>query len=236
MRYAEGSKVGALRWLALRAAPCVGMAVALHCAQAADVSARTLALRDVVQGLRTGGFVLVVTHGASDERDDPAARADDCARQGSLSDLGRLAGSGIGKLLARMQVPLNSIVSSRYCRAAETAERIAANAHVKRLSQVDALDDLASAPPAVAQARASTLRHMANAPPPTRSNTMVVTHKANVAHAFGFDATTVGDGELAIFKPSPGGEPVLVERLQLAEMSALMRLLGPPVSLVLAAH
>jgi hypothetical protein len=112
-------------------------------------------------------------------------------------------------LLARLQVPVATIVSSRYCRAVESAERIA---------------EAADMPPAVTQSCAMALRGLVSTAPPPRSNTLLVTHRANVSQAF--DTADVGDGELWVFKPLPGSRHELVERVQLLKLSALMRSLN----------
>jgi phosphohistidine phosphatase SixA len=194
-------------------------------AHAAADTERTQAVLATLRALRGGGHVLVVTHGAvmPGEHDDPHARADDCARQQDLSDVGRLAASGLGKLLARLQVPVDSIVSSRLCRAVEAAQRIAAATRTRRLSKLDALNDLAAAPPAVAQARAMALGNLVSARTAARSNLLLVTHRSNVGQAFGVAPSAVGDGELWVFKPLPGMSHELVERVRLRELSAVLR-------------
>jgi phosphohistidine phosphatase SixA len=216
--------------------------------RAADDAERTQAVLQVLRALRGGGHVLVVTHGAvtDGERDDPTARADDCARQQALSDFGRLAASGLGKLLGRLQVPVDSIVSSDYCRAVEVAQRIADGTRTRHLSKLDALNESAAVPPAVAHARAMALSNLVSARPAARSNLLLVTHRSNVSQAFNVDASAVGDGELWVFKPLPGTSPPgrpngehrraqpevtsvshqLVERVRLSELSAAMHSLN----------
>jgi phosphohistidine phosphatase SixA len=197
-------------------------------APATDDSERTQAVLQTLRALRSGGYVLVVTHGAvaDHERDDPSARADDCARQQALSDFGRLAASGLGKLLGRLQVPVGSVMSSHYCRAVEAAQRIANGTHTRRLSKLDALNEAGAAPPAVAQARAMALGNLVSARPTARSNLLLVTHRSNVSQAFSADASAVGDGDLWVFKPLPGMSHELVEHVRLNELSAALRSLN----------
>jgi len=213
-----------IRFISLCAAVCAGLSVAATRAQADSHSERTQAVLHTLKALRAGGHVLVVTHGAVEagERDEPGVRPDDCARQQGLSDIGRLAASGTGKLLARLDVPVGAIVSSRYCRALENAQRIAHVTRTKSTSTLDALNDAHAAPAAVAQARAMALRRLVFAAPRARSNTLLVTHKANLSRTFDIGSTPPTDGELWVFKPTAKGHE-RIARIQLVELSAVMR-------------
>jgi phosphohistidine phosphatase SixA len=219
-----GEVMGTIRHLGLCVALCAGLSAAATHAQPDSHSERTQAVLHTLKALRAGGHVLVMTHGAveADERDEPGVRPDDCARQQGLSDLGRLAASGTGTLLARLDVPVGAIVSSRYCRALESAQRIADATRTKNTSTLNALNDAHAAPPAVAQARAMALRRLVSTAPRGRSNTLLLTHKANLSRTFELDGTPPADGELWVFKPAAQGHE-RIARIQLVELSAAMR-------------
>lgn len=63
------------------------------------------------------------------------------------------------------------------------------------------------------------LREMANIAPKPGTNTIIITHKTNIADAFGKDWGDVQEGEASIFKPKPSGsgQAALVGRVQANE-------------------
>src|SRR6202007_1376851 len=83
----------------------------------ADAYVRTRMTSEAFASLRQGGHVIVLSHGpaAQDENDAyaPAPPRTDCATQRALTDTGRLMASGIGKLLAREQLRVDAVLSSR---------------------------------------------------------------------------------------------------------------------------
>ena len=61
------------------------------------------------------------------------------------------------------------------------------------------------------------LREMANTAPKSSTNTIIVTHKTNIADAFGKDWGDVQEGEASVFKPGGSGQAALVGRVQANE-------------------
>ena len=55
-----------------------------------------------------------------------------------------------------------------------------------------------------------------------RANNVIVTHKTNIADAFGKDYADVQEGEALIFRPTPSG-PNLVARVKADEWAKLPR-------------
>jgi hypothetical protein len=51
----------------------------------------------------------------------------------------------------------------------------------------------------------------------TGTNTLLVTHKPNIADAFGKELGDVKEAETLIFRPNPAGPPTLVGRVQASE-------------------
>jgi broad specificity phosphatase PhoE len=184
----------------------------------------------VLNELRHGGYVIVMAHGPSapDEHDVDAA-PDDCAAQQSLTDTGRLMASGVGRFLAREHVPVGAVLSSRYCRGVETAERIAQHTHASKLRRLDDLNESARASPPDKARRSATLRRLAGTPPAAGTNTIVVTHRANIADALGPGLASVRDGELFVLRPSGDGHGGragsfrLVHRWTVRDLSAYAR-------------
>ena len=61
------------------------------------------------------------------------------------------------------------------------------------------------------------IRALVNRPPVTGSNTLLVTHKPNIADAFGKELADVKEAETLIYRPNPAGPPTLVGRVQASE-------------------
>lgn len=189
--------------LAWALAPPVVAPGPVRAAEAFD--ARTLAAANAMVALREGGYVVVMAHGPveSDEDDSPAAPTGSCAGQRSLTDTGRLMASGIGKLLAREHVRVGAVVSSRYCRGLETADRIAERTHPAYVRSLDELNDVTAASTSADRVRSvDALKRLAGTVPAGGTNTIVVTHRSNMTAAFGGALAQVEDGALAVFKPT----------------------------------
>ena len=74
------------------------------------------------QALKAGGTVALLRHSRAPGTGDPANfRLDDCATQRNLSDSGRSQAQDIGRRLREQQIPIARVLSSRWCRALETA-------------------------------------------------------------------------------------------------------------------
>jgi hypothetical protein len=64
------------------------------------------------------------------------------------------------------------------------------------------------------------LSELANAPPKAGVNNLVITHKTNIADAFGKDFADVREGEALVCKPNGSGPAILVARVQADEWIA----------------
>jgi broad specificity phosphatase PhoE len=184
---------------------------------------------DALAALRQGGFVVIMSHGpvAYEATDRDADRLDSCAHQRSLTDTGRLMASGVGKLLRREQIRIGVVMSSRYCRAVETAERIAEHGYASKLRRMEELNEVrAAVTGADERHRVDVLRRLAGGAPESGTNTLVVTHRSNMQAAFGAEFASVADGELAIFRPdvSAGVNPYrLAYRLKVEDLARFTR-------------
>ena len=84
--------------------------------------ANELAIWDRLQGTTPKGYVLLIRHSLAPGVGDPANfRLNDCSTQRNLSDIGRQDARDIGAWLARRQIKIARVESSRWCRAKETA-------------------------------------------------------------------------------------------------------------------
>ena len=84
--------------------------------------ANELAIWDRLQGTTTKGYVLLIRHSLAPGVGDPENfKLNDCSTQRNLSDIGRQDARDVGEWLARRQIKIARVESSRWCRAIETA-------------------------------------------------------------------------------------------------------------------
>jgi hypothetical protein len=180
----------------------------------------------LVSSLKGGGYVLVFRHGATDDsqKDVFPFRFDDMTAQRQLSEQGRDMAREIGEALKKLRVPIGEVYTSRLNRAVETGKLLGG----KDVAPVDALTDSgagsssAMANPDGKNARIGRgVRDIVNAPPKLGLNNLAVTHKTNVADAFGKEFADIREGEALVYKTSASGPAVLVARVQASEWIAL---------------
>jgi phosphohistidine phosphatase SixA len=180
---------------------------------------------ELIAALKQGGYVLVFRHGATDERqkDVYPFRFDDMTAQRQLSDKGREMASQMGAAIRKLGIPVGEVYTSQLNRAVETGKLLAE----KVVKPVDALTDSSAASttgmanPTGANARAgAAVRRLVDAAPRAGTDTFLVTHKTNMADAFGKEASDVQEGEAFVYKASGAGAATLVGRIKAADWSA----------------
>lgn len=180
----------------------------------------------LVAALRQGGHNIYFRHAATDwgQHDQVAAAGDwkscDPARMRQLAPEGRATARRVGAALRALAIPVGRVLSSEYCRAAETARLLGVGAVETTLEIMNlrAADYVGGREAAIARAR----RQLAQ-PPAPGSNTVLVAH-GNLCR----DATGVYPGEAgaAIFRPQPDGTFAFVAALTPADWEALARRFG----------
>ena len=65
-----------------------------------------------------------------------------------------------------------------------------------------------------------TIRGLTNKVPAAGTNSLLVTHKTNIADAFGKSFSDVKEGEALLYKPDPSGTPKFVGRVTADEWIA----------------
>lgn len=90
---------------------------------AASLLVRPAAGQDLAARLREGGLVLLMRHARTEPGtgDPPGFTHDDCATQRNLDEAGRAQARAIGERLRAAAVPVDRVLSSRWCRCRETA-------------------------------------------------------------------------------------------------------------------
>ena len=84
---------------------------------------KDLKIWDQLQGPNPTGYVLLMRHALAPGIGDPANfKVTDCSTQRNLNEEGRKDAREIGEWLARREVKIFRVESSRWCRAKETAQ------------------------------------------------------------------------------------------------------------------
>ena len=197
--------------------------VALIClmplrATAADIS-------KIVPMLKQGGFVLVLRHGATDnsQKDVYPFVFDDMTKQRQLSDQGRKVAREMGAAMKALGISIGQIYSSKLNRAIETGSLMSTVpvTPVSELTDSDAGSASAMGNPNGSNKKiGKAIRALVNKAPAPGTNNLLVTHKTNIADAFGKWIADVKEAEMLVYRPNPSGPPTLVARVQASEWIA----------------
>lgn len=179
---------------------------------------------ELIAALKQGGYVLVFRHTATDDgqKDVYPFKFDDMSAQRQLSEKGRDMARQIGAAVKGLAIPIGDVYASRLNRAIEAGKLISG----REVKPVDALTDSSNASasgmanPTGANAKAGQAVHqLVDAPPKAGTNTLLVTHKTNVADAFGKEAGDVQEGEAFVYKASTSGPATFAGRIKPADWS-----------------
>lgn len=180
---------------------------------------------ELIASLKQGGFVLIFRHTATDDsqKDVYPFKFDDMSAQRQLSDKGRDMARQIGAAVKERAIPIGDVYTSRLNRAIEAGKLITG----REVKPVDALTDSSNASasgmanPTGANAKAGqAVRQLVDAPPSAGTNTFLVTHKTNIADAFGNEAGDVQEGEAFVYKAGSSGSATFAGRIKLADWTA----------------
>jgi phosphohistidine phosphatase SixA len=179
-------------------------------------------LSDLIPKLKQGGYVLVVRHVATDDsqKDIYPFVFDDLKKQRQLSEPGRQVARQMGAALKTLGIPLGQIYTSKLHRAIETGTLISGTetTAVSELTDSGAGSASAMANPSGSNSKiGSAVRELTNKVPASGTNNVLITHKTNIADAFGKQFGDAKEGEALIYKPNPSGAPTLVDRVQASE-------------------
>jgi phosphohistidine phosphatase SixA len=197
------------------AALCALFAVTLT-ARAAPPSAA------LIQGLRNGGYVLVMRHASAPATppDKAAADPENVALERQLDAKGRSTAQAMGRAFQALHIPLGQIFSSPTYRARETVRLAGFGTPVTVPELGDQGHSMARlngpGPAAWLTAKA------AEKPAPGR-NTLIVTHMPNISAAFPEASAGLQDGETLVFRPDGHGHAALVAHVPIEDWPASAR-------------
>lgn len=190
------------RWLRLG---CSLAAAILIAAAAPAAMTQELSGSALVEALRGGGYNIYFRHTATNWNQDDNVKAAgdwrscDPQRMRQLSPEGREMARRIGAAMTTLRIPVAAVLSSEYCRAAETARLL----NLGPVEQTPDIVNLRSAEfaggneAAVRRAQAVLSRM-----PEAGSNRVIVGHGNLMSAATGVYA---GEGGSAVYRPEPGG-------------------------------
>jgi phosphohistidine phosphatase SixA len=202
--------------------PCRLTAVVFFVGLSGSAAANT---PELISSLKQGGYVLVFRHTATDDsqKDIYPFKFDDMSAQRQLSEKGRDMARQIGTAIRELALPIGDVYTSRLNRAIEAGKLISG----REVKPVDALTDSSNASasgmanPAGVNAKAGqAVRQLVDAAPKAGTNTFLVTHKTNIADAFGKDTGDVQEGEAFVYKASGSGPATFAGRIKPADWIA----------------
>jgi phosphohistidine phosphatase SixA len=176
------------------------------------------------EGMRDGGFVVVIRHGKTEEtpalpEDKSPLDLSNCADQLMLSDVGKEQARAIGMAFKTANIPVGKVLASGYCRAIEMARL--AFGHVET-SDALLLQNFVPAPgtpvPPPWPQRVASMKTLVATVPAAGTNTVLVTHFPNIRSALGLQ---IDYGDAVIVKPTGQGPPRLIARIFANQWSSL---------------
>jgi len=201
---------------------CVGIGMVLTLIGSASAQSQGLEGRDpkqLVQALRSGGYVILFRHGAtfSDQADTDPFNFNDVTKQRNLNQKGKDLAKAFGEAIRQAGIPVGEVFTSNFNRAFETAV-LAGFKDVEKTADLTEGGLIVS--PDENYRRAVALRAMLTRAPEQGKNTFLITHKPNIVDALGKDWFDVREGEASIFKPE-GGKYQLVTRVEMEDWPKL---------------
>ena len=136
------------------------------------------------QTLRTGrGYAVLLRHALAPGTGDPAGfRLGDCSTQRNLSAEGRRQAVAIGAQWRRERMPVARVLTSRWCRARDTARLLA----VGKVRSYAALDSSFTVSDAIAERRADRVRERLMRHRGKLGVLVLVGHQVNITDITGF--------------------------------------------------
>ena len=184
----------------------IGASVIAAALLTALLGAPAAASEQAWQALRQGGAVALVRHArAPGAGDPPGFRLGDCSTQRNLSAEGREQAKALGARFVAERVQVARVLSSRWCRALDTASI----AFGDKVEQVPALDSFFGDPRA-RESQTEALRRLVAEWSAHDSVLVLVTHQVNVTALTG---SSVGEAEVLVLTPRQAGF-TLVGRIQ----------------------
>lgn len=163
---------------------------------------------DIWQTLRTGrGYAVLLRHALAPGTGDPAGfTLGDCSTQRNLSPEGRRQAIAIGAQWRRERMPVDRVLTSRWCRARDTARLLA----VGTVAAYPALDSSFTVSDATAARRAAQVRGLIARHRGQAGVLVLVGHQVNITDLTG---VVPGSGQAVVVKARADGSVRVVGTL-----------------------
>lgn len=218
--HGASSRVRAIATAALLAGACLGTPLL-----AADPDPASQDPQSLVNALRKGGYVIFLRHTATDQSGAAYEAADlaRCETQRNLSAQGRASAADIGKAIKRLGIPVGKVMASPFCRARDTAQlafgRFTVENDLQFVMSSDADD---------AKRLGQSLSRMLSTAPQNGTNTVLVSHSANLREAAGIFAKP--EGAAYVYRPLRDGRFELMGKLVPDQWDTLTRRARSPTA------
>ena len=158
------------------------------------------------QALRSGGMVALLRHARAPGTGDPQGfRLEDCATQRNLSAEGREQSERMGEQFKAQRIPVERVLSSRWCRSLDTA-RLAFGSMVEPYPPLDSFFSGRGQQEAQTQAVRQLVEGWR-----AKGVLVLVTHQVNITALTGvFPA----EGEVLVLRPKPEAGFDIVGRIK----------------------
>lgn len=191
------------------------LSLALPAASSSVQEPQLPGLDAVLPQLREGGFVVYLRHAATDLSGPTDEEADmsRCETQRNLSAAGRTQAIAIGEAWRELGIPVATVLTSPFCRCKDTAKLAFGHFQIKEklYFSIGFSKDLT-------ERQSAELRKMLGTPPAKGSNTVIVSHTANLRGATGIWPKP--EGVAYVFKVLPAGEFLAVARIAAEDWTA----------------
>ena len=175
---------------------------------------------EVLKALRAGGCVIVMRHMQADpdKADTDPLNFRNIKAQQPLTEQGRQSSKALGDTWRRLGISFGEVLTSKFNRAYQTAILGGFKA-AKAVPELTEGSLVVS--PNEQRRRSAFLRQIVVAPIAAGENRLIVTHRANIAHAFGKEWYDTKEGEASVFRIERGAYTLLA-RMQLDDWSRLL--------------
>jgi phosphohistidine phosphatase SixA len=171
-----------------------------------------------VRTLQKGGYVIYFRHAATEhaQTDSDRVNLSNCATQRNLSELGKDQARTIGKAFKALSIKVSDVITSPYCRCIEMGKLA--------FGEVRISDDLTfaiSQNEDEAKRLAAALRKLLGTKPPQGTNTVLISHTANLKESTGIWPKL--EAEAHIFKPHEDGSFSHIRQVLLDEWTEFVK-------------
>ena len=202
-------------------------------ALSAATSTASLAGKELVAALQQGGYVILIASSAGTPPDPAHSDPGNLNHERQLDEVGRTSAAAMGDAFQRLRILIGEVMSSPTYRARETAQ-------LANFGPVRPYDQLGDAEHSIAAhsipahnivthsmaadpsgTRGAWLRSEVAQAPKAGTDTLIITHAANIREAFPTEGDDLADGEALIVHPDGNRGASIVARVEIQDWSRL---------------